>query len=479
MPISLRRFRELGIYEEKPGRVDCNLSNGRVVDDLPSKIRYLLDNPGGHSHNGDKSSQDSSVITSLLKHGLSPADVYSTFLKTPRGQDALNRKNGHFDDYMTRTIEKAQAFIMDRNISVDFSIPVLRLPGSGVIAQKASQIEVSKVNWIWRNYIPAGKLTLIAGDAGMGKSTMVGDIISRITRGRCLPTGERSGVTGTCLIASAEDAPEDTIVPRLISCGADLTRVQIIREIRAKNEVAVGETRFLTVPRDIDLLKKRIVRLGARILIIDPINAFIPSGVDSHKDHDVRRVLFPLDTIARESGCAIIVVTHFNKSQEKTMLQRVSGTGGFTAAARSVLVVSKLENDQHVLSSPKRNLSKRPSSLAYKIIEKTTRRDDHITWLGDEDVIKSTKIQWLGEVDFDPNAPTNGSVPEANILRGTTDFLRQLLRDGEIISEQVYQEGKRVGITRIQLNKTKSLMNIRPTRRNGEWYWALSDTRDD
>jgi hypothetical protein len=460
--MNINQFRELGIYEEKPERVNCNLSNGKAVSlsGLSSEIQYSLANPRGHAFNGDPSRQDFSVIRSLLKSGLSPADVYATFILSPRGQDAVLRKNGHLNDYITRTIEKAQGDILDRNIHVNFSNFKTQNNESGLVTQKLSEIEIRRTNWIWRNYIPAGKLTLIAGEPGIGKSTIVGDVIAKITRGAVLPTGERSGVTARCIIASAEDSTDDTIGPRLISAGVDQSRVEFIKNI-------------FTLPNDINLLKDRIVKFGARILVIDPLNAYIAGGVDSHNDHDVRRILSPLDELARETECAIILISHFNKSSDRPMAHRVSGTVAYVAAARSVLIVSRLNDDQKVLSCVKCNLSRRPPSLAYRIIEKTLTKNGLVTWTGDLDVIKSTKIQWIGEVDFDPNAPTQGAVPESNIMQQATDFLQQLLHDGEIISDQVYAEAKNSGLSKAQVNRAKAFMKIRSVRRDSRWYWNL------
>jgi archaellum biogenesis ATPase FlaH len=475
MPYKLEDFKRLGIYEEKSDYKECNLEGGVIIarPKVSEKIRELLNSSGGRSHGGDGSRQDSAVITSLLSAGLSPADAYATFEASPRGQDAQARKNGHFADYMRRTIERAAAFLENsEKISVNFAVKKPVHNGTGLVVSMGHEIETEKTHWIWPGYIPAGKLTIIAGDPGMGKSTMVGDIISRISRGTFLPSGQRS-ITGTSLIASAEDSPEDTIIPRLIACGANLKRVGIIREVR--QETKDDESKYLTFPRDLELLKNTIVSTGARLLIIDPLTAFIEKGSDSYKDQDMRRILHPVESIAQETGCSVVIVAHLNKKEDASTLYRVGGTIGFIAAARSVLGVTRMDDDQKVLYSLKVNLARKPMSMAYEIKEVRKRKTEQNSWLG-EDVIQSSAIRWLGEVDFDPMAKANVATPDSVALEEASIFLREVLRDGQLEVDEVYSQAKHAGISKNYVNKAKSVMGCASQRRLGKWYWQLPES---
>ena len=474
MPYRIDDFKRLGLYQEKTDSKECSLDGGKVVRDLnvSSRIKDLLATVGGTSHGGDGSRQDSAIITSLLSSGLSPADAAATFKTSVRGRDAQSRKEGHFDDYLQRTIERAAAFL-DKNaksdISVNFSNPKPSLTGTGLIVSMGHEIETEKTEWIWPGYIPAGKLTLIAGDPGMGKSTMVGDIISRISRGTYLPSGQR-GVTGTSLIASAEDSAEDTIIPRLIACGANLSKVGIIREVRTDSEDT--ESRYLSFPRDLGLLRDTIISTGCRMLIIDPLMAFLEKGTDSYKDQDMRRVLHPIEGIAQETGTAIVIVAHLTKKEDASTLYRVGGSIGFIAAARSVLAVTRLPDETQVLYALKCNLARRPPSMAYEIkqVRKTKTADN--TWLG-ESTINSSAIRWLGEVDFDPFSKAQIATPDTVAIQEATDFLNQLLHSGETETEEVYKEAKKAGVSKNYVNKVKLVMGVVQQRRSGKWYWSL------
>ena len=477
MPYSLEHFKRLGIYEEKTGSVECSFEGGVVIAQpkVSDRIRELLNTAGGRSHGGDRSKQDSAVITSLLSSGISPADTYETFAASPRGQDAKDRKNGHFDDYMKRTIERAAAFLAENpapgKVSVNFAVKKTVSTSEGLVVAMGHQIETEKTNWIWPGYIPAGKLTIIAGDPGMGKSTMVGDIISRVSRGTFLPSGQRS-ITGTSLIASAEDSPEDTIIPRLIACGANLKRVGVIREVR--QEAEGDESKYLTFPRDLELLKNTIVSTGCRLLIIDPLTAFIGKENDSYKDQDMRRILHPIEAIAQETGCSIVIVAHLNKKEDANTLYRVGGSIGFIAAARSVLAVTRMDDDQRVLYSLKANLARRPTSMAYEIKDVRKRKTEQNTWLG-EDVINSSAIRWLGEVDFDPFAKTNVATPDSVALEEAINFLREVLGSGQVEVDEVYQQARSAGVSKNYVNKAKSNMGVISQRRTGKWYWSLPE----
>lgn len=468
-------FKRLGLYEEKAAAEDCTFEGGKVVADLniSDKIKSLMATVGGDSHKGDLSRQDSAVITSLLVSGLTPADTYTTFLASVRGQDSLRRKEGHVDDYVRRTIERAAGFIKKSatKVSVNFSKEKFDPRTMGLIISMGHEVETEKTQWVWPGYIPAGKLTLIAGDPGMGKSTMVGDLIARITRGTYLPTGQRS-VTGMSLIASAEDAPEDTIIPRLIAADANLRRVGVIREVRNDEEAEDGGSRYLSFPRDLKLLRHTLIQRGCRLLIIDPLNAFLEKGTDSYKDQDMRRVLHPMEQMAEETGTAILIVAHLNKKEDSSTLYRVGGSIGFIGAARSVLAVTRMADDTRVLYSLKSNLSSRPASMAYEIKQVRKVKTPENTWKG-EDVIESSGIRWLGEVDFNPFAKETTATPAAKISEEASDFLRQVLTTStEIDCEILYAEAKSAGINKASLNKVKTHLGVKSTRRDGKWFWS-------
>lgn len=469
----LEDFKRLGIYEEKPDSSDIEISSGTVIKNLPPKVKAMLQTVGGNSHGGDFSRQDSAVVTSLLSHGLTPENVYATFAASARGRNAAERKAGHFDDYLVRTIRKALSFLGkergngENKIRVNFGRTRLVPDGDGILSQKASDVEVETPRWLWPSYLPQGKITVLAGDPGLGKSTISLDLVSRITRGTILPTGERCP-TGTCLVVSAEDAAEDTIVPRLIASHANRTKVELMREVRIDDEIL-----YLSFPRDFDRFRTKIIETGARLAIIDPLSAFLNKDTDSHKDQDIRSVLAPFEGIAEETQAAILIVAHLNKREESSAMYRVGGSIGIVGAARSVLMVSPVPNkDTRVLYSLKSNLSKRPPSLEYKTKTTTKEKGNGAgDWKGEDKVISST-IHWMGEIDFDP---LSGAIAPQQRAEDTAEgFVRQLMEDGEVFVDDVFREAKMAGISKSQLNRVRESIGIRPLRKKGRWIWTFS-----
>src|SRR5579859_5143297 len=189
MPYKLQYFKDHGVYNPKPTSVEVNLEGGKVIpsEKIGNKIKFMLEHPGGTSFQGDRSKQDFAVIKAMLKAKFNPADVMATFSYSPRGRDAMERKEGHYEDYLTRTIEKAKGYIDESLVKVDFSVPEEPVGDPGINVRKASEVDVDKIRWIWPSYIPQGKLTILAGDPGQGKSQISLDIAARISRSDRMP----------------------------------------------------------------------------------------------------------------------------------------------------------------------------------------------------------------------------------------------------------------------------------------------------
>jgi len=477
MTYTLEDFKRLGIWEEKPIAEDIPpVKPGKAVSihGLPEKIRTILQSSTIESHNGDFSRQDSSVITAMLSYGISPEDCYVTFASSPRGRHAAMRKIGHFDDYLQRTIRKAVGFLNssksgNNHIKVDFGKRKKIAIGEGIVIDMAADIETERTHWVWYPYIPLGKITILAGDPGMGKSTIAIDLVSRISQGTFLPSGART-ISGTCLIASAEDAPEDTITPRLIASQANLKRVGIMREVKID-----GEDHYLSFPRDLSRLRDAVVSKGARILVIDPLNAFLEKGTDTYKDQDIRLILAPLESIAEETGVSILIVAHLNKKEDSSALYRVGGSIGFIGAARSVLAVGTSQKDNiRVLYSLKSNLAKRAPSLAYEMKQVRKERQNPTDWLGEDKIISNT-IRWRGEVDFDPLKGPMSVNDQRKIEMEAESFLHQMITDSEVDTDDLFREARQAGLSRAQLNAVKTKVGIRSRRKNGKWWWSWTE----
>lgn len=228
---------------------------------------------------------------------------------------------------------------------------------------RADQLVERPVAWLWPGFLPMGKLVLIDGDPGDGKSVMTCDLAARLSRGGTLPDGTRSplGPISSVMI-SAEDDPEDTIKPRLRVAGADLRRITLITGGSAENSP-------FDLGTDLDALEAHITENKIGLCVIDPLMAFLPGTVDTHRDADVRRALHPLSRMAMRTGCVILIVRHMTKGRTKAITAG-GGSIGIIGAARVGYMIAPHPEDesQRVMSCVKINVARRPEPLAYKIV---------------------------------------------------------------------------------------------------------------
>ena len=159
---------------------------------------------------------------------------------------------------------------------------------SGVLL---SEVETEQVSWLWRGWLALGKLSVMDGDPGLGKSATVLDIAAQVSSGREFPDGTRNDVgLGGVVVLSAEDTLSDTIKPRLEAAHADLERITSMAMLPDGS----GHERLLSIPEDFQHLEAEIRCMEAKLVVVDPLVAFFSKRVDSHKDQDVRRALAPL-----------------------------------------------------------------------------------------------------------------------------------------------------------------------------------------
>lgn len=449
----------------RPAGVECDFSNGVIIHNpqVAEKYRNMLETVGGTDYDGDRSRQDSALITALLQVGYAASDVYITFTQSERGKDALRRKEGHYPDYLERTISNALSYIKQQErptFEVDFSGKSVH--GNRVTSLK--DVTITSVKWVWPGYIPAGKLTILAGDPGMGKSTIAIDLCSRISRGSRMPNSTDPGITGHCIYASSEDCSSDTLGPRFYAAQANRDRIDFIEEVGDEQEVA-----YLTFPRDFDFLHNRMKDNGCRLLVLDPLSAFIDSKLDIYKEHDVRTILFRLGKIAEDTGAAILVLAHLTKKEEASTLYRITNSIGFVAASRSAMAVTKTPTGDKVLYLLKYNLTRADLAPPLKYETKSinrTRTDSE--WEGEE-TIHSSGIQWRGPTKFDPSSDVVHDNPESE----TVDFLKQMF-DGvnEVDQKMLTKEARSCGIPWKYVASMRLKQGIERELRNGNWFWV-------
>ena len=216
-----------------------------------------------------------------------------------------------------------------------------------LITRRLSDIEAKPISWLWPGRIARGKVTLIAGNPGLGKSQIAANIAGIVTTGGKWPVCQTRCAPGNVLIFSAEDDPADTLRPRLEAAGADLGRVHFVDGIElGLKGTGVSHRRVFSMQSDLPYLEAKLAELeGISLVVIDPISAYL-GGTDSHKNAEVRALLTPLGELAARYNAAIIAVSHLNKSAGMQALMRVSGSGAFVAAVRGAYLVAEDPKDK-------------------------------------------------------------------------------------------------------------------------------------
>lgn len=321
------------------------------------------------------------------------------------------------------------------------------------------------INWLWYGWLPAGKLTILAGAAGTGKTTLALGLAATLTSGGKYPDETPCTERGNVLIWSGEDNPEDTLVPRLMASGADLKRCFFIDGI-----IENGEKFPFDPAQDVSSLKIAVAGIGGvSLLIVDPIVSAV-SG-DMHRANDVRRSLQALVDFADEHQCAVIGITHFAKGGAgKSPQDRVIGSQAFGALARMVLVTAKEEDsERRVLARAKSNIAPDNGGVAYNIglttidggIETT-----HVMWAG---TIEGTAREILGDVEQEENEDGSEKLD-------AEQFLRDLLANGAVPTKQIKADADGAGYSWTTIRRAQKTIGAKAVKggMSGGWSWELS-----
>jgi hypothetical protein len=356
------------------------------------------------------------------------------------------------DDYIT--VHGDQALLA----MLDAAMPFPEVPGV-----LASEVMPQKVQWFWRDYIPLGKVTMFDGDPDEGKSMVTGDLVARTTSGSVMPDRSAAGCPGAgAVIVSLEDGAADTIVPRLIAAGADLSKVRIISTVRDTS----GIERTPRIPEDLPAIEAAIRNVGAALLIIDPLSGVLDGNTDSHRDQDVRRSLAPLAALAERTGVAVICIRHLNKSGGLNPKYRGGGSIGIIGAARAAFLFGSApgRDGVHVMAPIKGNLwRKKPPALEYSIGEKN--QQPVVIWDGESQCTAASLL-----------APPE-SKEESNAITLAKDFLRGLLAGGPKAAEYVLKEAHDAGVAQKTLYRAKNELRVASRKEGMEdgWVWALPE----
>ncbi len=301
------------------------------------------------------------------------------------------------------------------------------------------------MQWLWHPYIPFGKLTIIQGDPGEGKTTLALRLAAACATGNPLP-GMESMEPFNVIYQSAEDGMGDTIKPRLMEAGADLDRVLSI--VEDKKQLSLLDER----------IEKAIREHNARLMILDPIQGYIGSRVDINRANEIRTVLKSVSSVAERTGCAIVLIGHLNKASGSSSAYRGLGSIDFRAAARSVLLIGRLKKDPNVrvIVHDKSSLAPEGKSLAFG--------------LGDEE-----GFRWLDGYDGITSEELLCGFTTETKTAAAEELIRSMLAGGqEIMAENVFRAAEGKGISRRTVNEAKKAIPNIVTRKNSKyWFWSL------
>lgn len=332
---------------------------------------------------------------------------------------------------------------------------------------RLSDVVPERVQWLWPGYLPAGKLVVLDGDPGLGKSTLTLDLAARITTGERMPDGS-AGLGGPrdVVVLSAEDGPADTIRPRLEVAGADLTRVHVI---------AIDSERFPSFPEDVGETQRKVEEHDAALVIIDPLMALLGGAINSWRDQDIRQALAPLTAMADQTGVTVVMVRHLNKTTGGNPLYRGGGSIGIIGAARVGLLVTldPACAEGRVLAVSKSNLGPLPDSIRFSVED--VGGDPRIRW-GSTTTMTAQQL-----LDATPYVPSHGELAVA------VEFLRSLLAGGPVPAVEGERAARVASLSMATLKRAKAVLGVRSERKSienggrgdGGWFWVLPSVSGD
>lgn len=315
---------------------------------------------------------------------------------------------------------------------------------------KASEITPKEVRWLWYPYIPFGKVTLLQGDPGDGKSKLMLSLAALLSKGELLPFSdeEERNEPMTVIYQTTEDDADDTVVPRFNSAGGDGERLIFIKE--DEKSLTFGDNR----------IREAVANYNAKLLILDPMSSYIGGECSLNNANETRAEFNHLIAVAKDTGCAIVIIAHMNKAKDTSPLYRTNGSIDIAGAARSILAVTRTANKENpaerYLVQVKSNLAPIGSAILFEVADKG------VNFLNE--------VELSAEDAFAATAPRMGRPNERE--KAATDFIRSLLSGGRRLAADCEAKLEAAGFKKSTYKKSKKKAGVRSVKEGFSWYWT-------
>jgi RecA/RadA recombinase len=318
--------------------------------------------------------------------------------------------------------------------------------------QKKSEVKIismdtvqrEEIKWLWYPYIPFGKLTIIQGDPGEGKTTFALKLAAELSNGQCL--GDKEGAELrepiNIIYQTAEDGLADTIKPRLEDAGADCSKILVIDE--SEKSLSMQD----------DRIEQALEQTHARLLILDPIQAFLGDKVDINRANETRDITKKLGALAERTGCAVILIGHMNKGSGTKAAYRGVGSIDFFAIARSVLLVGRVPDNPNIraIAQIKNNLGPEGDTVAFQLSDKG--------------------FEWVGNYDISVDELLSG-ICSGDKKSKAEGLIKSLLEANDTYpANEVFVRGKTLGISKRTLENAKQELGVKSVREGTAWHWS-------
>lgn len=353
-----------------------------------------------------------------------------------------------------RKIQELPSVVLQSNlwsmVTQRVSVCKLQIGDEIVTEQKRQELKIismdtvkrEEINWLWYPYIPFGKLTIVQGDPGEGKTTFALHLAAELSNGRCFGS-DAVGEPINIIYQTAEDGLSDTIKPRLEDAGADCSRILVIDD--RDRPLNMQDSR----------IEQALEQTQAKLLILDPIQAFLGDKVDINRANETREVTKTIGDLAERTGCAVILIGHMNKGSGAKAAYRGIGSIDFFAIARSVLLVGRVPDDPSIraVAHIKNNLGPEGDTVAFRLSENS--------------------FDWIGNYDISADELLSGISSGDKKLKAE-NLLKSLLEENRTYpANEIFVKGKQQGISKRTLENVKQELGIKSIRVGTGWHWSL------